>query len=182
MTPITSYNEGKRLPEVISQQELTIILSAAKNDSQRLAFALGFYECMRVGEIARLRPEDINYNAKLIHIKQSKGHKDRIIPIAPEVYKSLKILPINIGIRGLQKAFKKACMISLNKDINFHRLRHSGITYYLNNGLNTLQVQRIAGHSRSTTTEIYTHIQPTDLVTALWEKKILQQKRTIEPI
>jgi len=166
-----------KLPETITEEELIKIIKATKQKKYQLAFALGFYQCMRVSEVAKLRQEHVDKTLKLIYIKQSKGHKDRNVPIAPEVMKGLRYLPCgsdrarDFGIRAIQIAFNKASKKALGRKLNFHRLRHSGITYYLNKGWSTLQVQRLAGHSKSTTTEIYTHIRPEDLVSKMWEDK-----------
>jgi integrase/recombinase XerD len=160
-----------KLPEIISEEELIKVINETKHQNHRLAFALGFYECMRISEVTKLQPGDINNNLKLIWIKQAKGSKDRKIPIAPEIIKGLKHLPITCGIRALQIAFKNKCKNVLNKDLHFHTLRHSGITHYLvKKHWSSLEVQRMAGHSKITTTEIYSHINPEDLVNRMWNK------------
>ena len=160
-----------KLPEVITEQELQSILKVTKKPKHKLAFALGFYQCMRVSEVVNLLPENIVKGQKLILIKQAKGNKDRNIPIAPEVMNGLKHLPIGVGIRALQKSFKKYLKIALDReDLHFHSLRHSGITHYLTKKRwSSLEVQRLAGHSKIATTEIYTHISPENLVDRMWE-------------
>jgi len=165
-----------KLPKTITEEELVKIIKETKDSKYKLAFMLGFYQCMRVSEVAKLRIEDVDKNLKLIYIKQAKGHKDRNIPIAPEVFTKLKYLPCgshkskDFGIRAIQYAFTKATEKSLGRRLNFHILRHSGITHYLTKKKwNTMQVQRLAGHSKSSITEIYTHIRPTDLVERMWE-------------
>lgn len=159
-----------RLPEIITEEELIKILKFVKKKHHAFAFACGFYECMRVSEIVKLQPEDVHFNTKLIHIKQAKGHKDRMIPIAPEIQSGLRSqLPIKCGIRALQIAFKSYCKQVLGKALHFHCLRHSGITHYLTaKGWSSLEVQRLAGHSKISTTEIYTHIRPENLVNRMW--------------
>jgi integrase/recombinase XerD len=145
-------------------------LENVKDPRDKLAYSLGFYECMRVSEVVNLKPEEIDTNLKLIWIKQGKGSKDRKIPIAPEVWKGLKYLPINKGIRALQVSFKKIAKKVLNKDLHFHSLRHSGVTHYITvKRWDTQIVQRFAGHSRIDTTLIYTHIVPENLVKIMWE-------------
>jgi integrase len=162
--------KGLKLPEVISEEELIKIVEATKKPHHKIAFSLGFYEAMRVSEITKLQEEDIDKKLKLIWIKQSKGHKDRKIPIAPEVMKGLKYIPIKCGVRALEIKFKELSKKVLNKDLHFHLLRHSGITHYLTKKRwSSLEVQRLAGHSKITTTEIYTHINPQDLVNRMWE-------------
>jgi len=158
------------IPKTITEEELKKVLKSTKNKGYRLAFALGFYECMRVSEVINLKPENIDRDSKLIQIKQSKGSKDRNIPIAPEVINGLKHLPINCSVRTLQRQFKNKCREVLNKDCHFHILRHSGITFYLvKKKWSSLEVQRLAGHSKIATTQIYTHINPVDLVDRMWE-------------
>jgi integrase len=159
-----------KLPETISEEELIRILKATRTHHHKIAYALGFYECMRISEIVKLTKEDIDMNRKLLYLKQAKGHKDRNIPIAPEVIGGLRNIPIGCGIRALQIAFKKKARKVLKKELHFHILRHSGITHYLTKkGWNTSQVQQLAGHSKIATTQIYTHINPTHLVEQMWK-------------
>lgn len=165
---------GVKLPNILTEEELLKILDSLKKDEKyyKLAFMLGFYECMRISEIVALKPAHVDLRLKLLHIKEAKGHKDRNIPIAPEVMKGLKYLPITIGIRALQIAFKKKLKDILERDdLHFHSLRHSGITFYLTKKKwSSLEVQRMAGHSKIATTEIYAHINPQDLVDRMWEE------------
>ena len=175
----------EKLPEVITEEEMIRILNKTKNPRHQLGFALGFYECLRVSEVACLRPNHINKELKLLLIKGSdvskgkkgaKRGKDRNIPIAPEIMKGLKHLPVgndtakDNGVRALQYAFKKKVLEVLGRtDVHFHTLRHSGITHYLTKKKwNTLEMQRMAGHSKSSITEIYTHINPQNLVDRMW--------------
>ena len=163
----------RKIPETITEKEFIEIIKATKNPIHKLSFGLGFYECMRISEIVNLKPENIDYNRKLIMIKQGKGNKDRNIPIAQEVYRGLSNLPIGIGVRALQKSFKKKAREILNKDLHFHSLRHSGATHYLNEKKwNLRQVQVFLGHSFISTTQIYTHINEEDLKNLMgWNDK-----------
>lgn len=178
---------AEKLFEIITEEDIRKVIEEEKNPKHKLAFALGFYECLRVSEVACLMPDNINKELKLLLIKGSdvskgkkgaKRGKDRNIPIAPEIMGGLKFLPVGSlakdrGVRGLQIAFKKAVKNSLNRtDVHFHTLRHSGITHYLTKkGWNTMEVQRLAGHSKSSITEIYTHINPQHLVDRMWNNE-----------
>ena len=158
------------IPDTITEKELQTILKGTTKPDQRLAFALGFYGCMRLSEVTNLTPKDINREQKLIHIRQAKGNKDRMIPIPPEVIGGLRHLPVKVGRRALQKNIKQLSIKYLKKDIHFHTLRHSGITHYISvKNWSSLNVQRLAGHSKIQTTEIYTHIRPEQLVKTMWE-------------
>lgn len=161
---------ARKLPEIITEEELIKLIDVAKKNHHKLAFALGFYECLRVSEIVNLHPIHIDKNMKLIRIIQGKGKKDANIPISPKVMKGLKYLPIKCGIRALQIKFKELSKRILGKDLHFHCLRHSGITHYLiKEKWSSLEVQRLARHSKISTTQIYTHINPKDLVDRMWE-------------
>ena len=163
---------GRKIPITISEKELILIVKKVKNPKHKLAFMLGFYQCMRVGEVVSLLPSNIDKGMKLILIKQGKGDKDRNIPIAPEVIGGLRHLPVGVGIRALQKSFKKHSKIVIDKDIHFHTLRHSGATHYLNvKKWDIRQVQVFLGHSKIQTTEIYTHVSPQVLIDKMWEGK-----------
>ena len=167
--------ENKRrafvLPDTITEEELVEILKVTKQAHHRTAFILGFYQCMRVSEIVNLKVEDIDRNQKLLYLKQAKGHKDRHIPIAPETMKYLKNIPMTCGIRALQVAWHRSTKKVLGHTLNFHLLRHSAISFYLTKKKwDVTFVQRMAGHSNIATTQIYAHINPTDLVERMWGK------------
>ena len=135
-----------------------------------------FYQCLRVSEVLKLRPEDYDPNTRLLHIKQAKGNKDRNIPISPELVRAIKILPLGSsnakdnGIRALQIAIKKDGARILGKNIHHHTLRHSGATHYLNNKKwDIRQLQRFLGHTDIKVTQLYTHVNPEDLTKLMWD-------------
>jgi len=155
----------RKLPKTISEKEFTDIIKTVKNKKIRLAFVLGFYQCLRISEVINLKEENIDKDRGFIHIKAGKGNKDRDIPIMLPVKQGLKHLPMNIGIRALQKQIKKYWL-----DIHFHTLRHSGATFYLNEKKIDIRIiQQLLGHSRLDTTQIYTHVNPTQLKNAFSE-------------
>jgi len=169
---------GRRIPETITEEELLKIVIASKNKKHRASFLLGFYQGMRVSEITKLLPENIKKSEHIIEIKQSKGAKDRNIPIVKpmktstkQIFKALDEVPIGLSVRALQIAFKKISKEVLNKDLHFHCLRHSGATWLLNKKkYNLRQVQQFLGHSKIQTTEIYTHVNPQDLIDLEWSE------------
>ncbi len=162
--------DSRRLPDFISKDEADKLIKAAKKKHHKLAIALGFYQALRVSEVVKLKPEDVDKDSRIIKIKQSKGSKDRNIPIAPEVIKGIGNLPIGCGVRALEIKVKDLGKEVLGKDIHFHTLRHSGATHYLNvKKWNIRMVQQFLGHSRLDTTQIYTHVGIGDLVSEMWD-------------
>jgi len=166
---------SRKIPETITEEELLKVLGSCKRKSKnhhRTAYLLGFYQCMRISEVVNLRPENIDFQRNIIMIKQAKGKKDRNIPIAPEVRTHLRHIPIKCGIRALQTAFKLVSMKVLNKDAHFHCLRHSGATHYLNvRKWNIRILQQFLGHANLSTTQIYTHISPEDMINAMFQNR-----------
>jgi len=166
----------RKIPEVISEEDLVRIVEMTTDPKYKAAWLWAFYEQLRVSEVANLTPENIETKAHVVHIKQSKGKKDRDITIVKPLkisYNSFiysrKNFPIGVGIRALQKVFKQKAQDTLNKDLHFHCLRHSGATWLLNKKRwDIRQVQKQLGHSKLSTTEIYTHVNSQDLVDLEW--------------
>lgn len=149
----------RKLPKTINEKQFLEVAKTIKNPKIKLAFMLGFYQCMRVSEIINLKPEDVDKDRGFIHVIAGKGNKDRDIPIMRPVSAGLRHLPVGVSRQALHKHVKKRL-----KDASMHTLRHSGATYYLNQkGINIRQIQQLLGHSRLDTTQIYTHVTPDDM-------------------
>lgn len=162
----------RRIPVIITEDEFLKLYKRVYKNHHKIAFALGFYACMRVSEVVKLQQEDIDRGRKTIHIKQSKGGKDRIIPIPPKVLGGLKYIPVNVSARALQIAFRRFGKKILNKELKFHSLRHSGATHYHDvKKWDIRYIQQFLGHSRLGTTEIYTHVHPDILIEKMWENE-----------
>lgn len=167
----------KKIPETITEEELLQVLKSTKRKHHRVAYILGFYQCLRISEIVALKKEHIDMDRNIIMVREAatqsglpKQQKQRHIPIAPEVRKRLGGLPIGVGIRALEIAFKKIVKQVLDKDLHFHCLRHSGATHYLNKKKwNIRVVQQFLGHSDISTTMIYTHVSPADMIDAMYK-------------
>lgn len=166
----------RKIPETITEEDFVKAIRKEKKPKKRLGYMLGFYQCLRVSEVVNLEPENVRLSEHLIQIKEGKGKKDRHIPIIKplllrpqEVKLSLRHLPVGVGVRALQLSFKKLCKEVLGKDLHFHTLRHSGATWLLNKKKwDIRQVQQFLGHSKIQTTEIYTHVTPTTLISLEW--------------
>lgn len=98
-------------------------------------------------------------------IEQGKGSKDRIVPLAKgfkEVH--LKLLPLTIGVRALEKAFKecaeRAGLLKTKPTLHFHSLRHGFASNSVNNGIPIHHVRTLMGHSNISTTNVYLEMNP----------------------
>ena len=164
---------ARKLPQILTEEEFNSILAITKKNHHKLAFKLGFICGLRVSEIIKLEQRDVDYNRRLLFIRQAKGSKDRYVPFPPQFARGLKGVPIKCGIRALQLKFKeKVLQANIQKDLHFHSLRHSCATNYLNKGMDIVQVQQLLGHSRIDTTSIYLHVSPDqvkDKIDEIWK-------------
>ncbi len=154
----------RKIPDTISEEELERIIKVTKKKTHRAAYILGFYECLRVSEICKLRKEDIDMARGFLFIRQAKGNKDRQIPIMDKVKHHLRYIPIGCGVRALERAIKRHSLKAIGKDIHPHTLRHSGASYYLNEkNIDIRYIKDLLGHARISTTDIYVHTNPANL-------------------
>lgn len=159
----------KKLPRVIDGSLIKDKLISIKNLKHKAILTLTYSVGLRVSEIINLKIEDIDSSRMLIHIKNAKGRKDRIVPLSETVLALLRIYWLEYkpkelmfngqnmkqySVRSCQEIYKK--YIDVNSSI--HTLRHSSFTHLLESGTDLRIIQKIAGHSSSKTTEIYTHV------------------------
>lgn len=164
---LVSLNKMRKIPDTITEQEVQQLIKSAKKNKLKSAIALGFYQGLRVTEVISLTKDNIDTSRGFIHIKQSKGKKDRDIPVMQPAIYYFRFLPVNVTRQALHKAIKKLGKEVLGKELHFHTLRHSGASYYLNEkNIDIRFIQEFLGHSRLSTTQIYTHVNPTQLKNA----------------
>lgn len=167
-------NKTKKLPEVLTEQEVLLILKETSNLKHKAILSLLYSSGLRVGELIGLRIQDIVWEKKYLFVRGGKGKKDRITLLADNIELLLRryiqrykpnywlIESPNrkqysaSSIRAILK--KSAKKIGFQKRIYPHMLRHSFATHLLEKGTDLRYIQELLGHGNSKTTEIYTHV------------------------
>lgn len=159
----------RKLPKVIDSKFVVDKLSKIDNLKHKAILTLTFSTGLRVSEITNLKIEDIDSKRMLIHIKNAKGRKGRIVPLSEKVlillrqyfvqYKPEEYLfngqnSKQYSVGSCQAIYKRL----IDDKSHIHTLRHSCFTSLLENGTDLRIIQKIAGHSNIKTTEIYTHV------------------------
>jgi len=159
----------KKLPKVIDSETIIKKINNIKNLKHKTILSLCFSVGLRVSEIVNLKIEDIDSKRMIINILNSKGKKDRIVPLSENILNLLrdyyKIYKPKVYLFNGQNSGKysiKSCQQIYKKYIDYktsiHNLRHSCFTTLLETGTDLKIISNIAGHSNVKTTEIYTHI------------------------
>lgn len=182
---------GKKLPDVLSETEIvTLIQSVDLSEplgERNKAILETLYACgLRVSELTSLKLSDLHFNEEII-IVTGKGNKQRMVPIGDSARKQLltyiqqvrvRIAPrkgaenvVFLNQRGsklsrqmifliIKKLVEKA---GIRKTVSPHTFRHSFATHLIRRGADLRAVQELLGHVSISTTEIYTHLNDTDL-------------------
>jgi len=165
---------SQKLPIVLSRKEIEEIINSIQNIKHKLIISLAYACGLRVSEIVNLKVQDLNIDELVVHIKESKGKKDRISVLPEKLKNDLRNLIAGkkgddflfdsnrggkLSTTSLQKMFHKSLLkTKIKKPATFHSLRHSFATHLLENGTDVRYVQELLGHRNIRTTQIYTQV------------------------
>ncbi|MCB0429177.1 MAG: tyrosine-type recombinase/integrase [Flavobacteriales bacterium] len=164
----------RKLPVVLSKQEVLALLMAIRNLKHRTAVGLLYAAGLRISELLALRIEDIDSGRMQIRVRQAKGRKDRYVTLSEKILVLLRnyyvaYKPNTYLFNGQGREMYSAVSIrkvlleaarraGIRKRVTPHMLRHSYATHLLEAGTDLRYVQALLGHSKPETTMIYTHV------------------------
>jgi site-specific recombinase XerD len=159
----------KKLPKVIDGDFIKERLSKIENIKHKSLLTLTYSVGLRVSEVVNLKIEDIDSKRMIIHIKNAKGRKDRIVPLSNNVLELLRnyfkqykpkeyLFNGQNSLKYSPNSCNKIVKKYLGENYHIHQLRHSCFTNLLESGVDLRIIQKIAGHNNVKTTEIYTHV------------------------
>lgn len=181
MKKIPRYKKPKRLPVILSSEEIRNIINVTQNIKHRAILMTIYGAGLRVSEAANLKVTDIDSKNMNIRIEQGKGKKDRYTLLSEENLKILRdyykyyqpqywLFPGNpphkpISTRSIQKIFEKAKnKAEIKKNVSVHTLRHCFATHLVEAGISLYHIQHLLGHSNPNTTNIYIHLTRRDIL------------------
>ncbi len=182
-TSFTYYERPKpekKLPKVLSKNEVRLIIEATENIKHKTQLMIAYSCGLRVNEVSRLRLTDIDAERMIVTVEQSKGRKDRVTTLSELMLTQLRDYYVvyhpeywlfegqnegkPITTRTLQRIFNDAVSkAGIRKYVTFHSLRHSFATHLLESGVDIRYIQELLGHANSKTTERYTHVSTRSL-------------------
>lgn len=174
-TKIPRSKIPKKLPVVLSQDEVQRIFSVTRNLKHLAALMVIYSDGLRVGELVKLKLSDIDRERMSIRICHGKGAKDRYTVLGERTLEVIQeywhayrpqdwLFPGKkkgnyLSVSSVQRAFSGSLnRAGILKKASVHTLRHSFATHLLENGTDLYFIQRLLGHTSSKTTSVYIHI------------------------
>lgn len=182
---LPKIKHSKKLPIVLSREEVKRLLKAPKLLKHRILLGL-LYGCgLRCFEVRSIKIADLDFDRKLVHVRYGKGSKERYVPLCDLLIRGLKSyieaeqpqtwlfngkeqeitrtrggdFDSRFSQRGVQWAVKEAVKhADILKEVSVHTLRHSYATHLLEEGLDIMTIKALLGHECIENTMIYLHV------------------------
>jgi site-specific recombinase XerD len=175
VTALPYGKKPKTLPMVLSREEVLQFFDAVADARQRMVLRATYACGLRLSEAVQLRVSDIDSRRMVLHVRQGKGQKERLLPLSPRLLEELRAywkqyrprdwLFAGQGRTGhLSRAAVQRLVIKVvrrlgwQKKASAHTLRHSYATHLLEAGVDVATVQRLLGHRHLSTTARYLHL------------------------
>lgn len=177
---IPRCKQRRKLPGVLTREEVESILSVTKNLKHRAILMTIYSAGLRIGEVTRLKVSDIDSGRMMIRVNEGKGLKDRYTLLGErnlemlrrywKTYRPLEWLfpgrnasgPVSIS--AIQRVFKTSLeKAGIKKKASVHTLRHCFATHLLDSGTDLYYIQRLLGHKSAGATSVYLHITGKDI-------------------
>lgn len=172
---LRSGKRPQKLPAVLSREEVARLLGAVTQPWLRLLLRTAYAAGLRVSEVVRLQYQDFDAGRAVVHVRQGKGGKDRLVPVPARLIAEIGELGRgqaagawvfpgrgrggHLSVAAVQRAFAKVVReVGLAKPVSFHSLRHSYATRCLEAGTDLVTLQRCLGHRELETTSRYIHL------------------------
>ena len=174
---ILLVKEKPKLPIVLSKEEINEMINLTKNLKHKLVLIFLYYAGLRLDEVINIKWDDLDFNRNIIHLKKTKGEKERVIFLHDKLMQMLNVYgKCDNGLvflsdrkkqynhRTIQMIVKNAAKkAKINKKVSCHTLRHSFATHLLEAGADIRYIQQLLGHKNLQTTQIYTHVANKDI-------------------
>src|SRR5207245_7972653 len=169
----------KRLPTVLSPEEVARLIDSARNLYHRTLLMTLYSTAMRRAELCRLKVRDIDSQRMMIRINQGKGRHDRDVPLSPKLLETLRVywrwmkpktylfpgtvnnwradVPITTKVpwEACRQAAQRA---GITKHVSPHTLRHCFASHLLEAGTDLGTIQMLLGHANLEHTAVYLHL------------------------
>lgn len=173
----------KRLPVVLSREEIMRLIASAKTPSARVAMALAYSAGLRVSEVVKLQIDDIMRGNGYIRIRSGKGRKDRYVPLSDLVRDLLDTYLIKYptkrwifrnttGGHMHERTLQNSVIVArkragLSDNVTMHTLRHSFATHLAQRGTSMNNIKDLMGQSSLNTLQCYLHFGPLGALTTV---------------
>ena len=171
----TFIHEPRKLPVVLSPEEVARLLNAACGVKYKAALSVAYGAGLRAAEVISLKVSDIDSKRMIIRVEQGKGRRDRYVMLSPSLLELLRVWwrvarppgwlfpgrnPVQpMTTRQLNRACHAAAqMADINKRVSLHTLRLSFATHLLEQNIDVRVIQVLLGHAKLDTTALYTRV------------------------